>query len=386
MGDNSHVQANASLAELVATYQGPDLIPEPGTTTLMIRNLPRSYVENAVISELQFFSPKSKYDMVYLPWDIRRDSNISYAFVNFCDHESALRAFFALSGRLWSFVRSAKICRLGTAHIQGLSENIANYVANFGIPHDCQHAPTILHEGRCVPLKQAVRLFCTGAMLEKAAELARVKKLSLQAELQAEAVENQRRTKKQVAMEFRGSFQQFCQEIMQKTNFEHMKPQLPDEDDDIDPAAVNFWLRFQQLCLQFSAISPKMPELVEVADQLTPTEVPDDFLDVVNHFSNVPNSRKSSPEALAVAHPPGLVHPKAKGTCFAMPEKDTLFATRNASHSIGQKQSIPAAITSCRDAGTNKFSSPSSDFDWFIKPDEKIVPAPKLLMNEKRHF
>jgi hypothetical protein len=223
-------------------------------------------------------------------------------------------------------------------------------------------------------------------MLEKAAELARVKKLSLQAELQAEAVEKQRRAKKQVAMEFRENFQEFCRRITQKTGCEHIESQLTDEDDDIDPAAVNFWLRFQQLCLQFSAIGPGMPELVEAANQLTPSEVPDDFLDIVNDFSIGSDSRMGPPKAVTVARPPGLVHPKENPTCFAMPTKDPLVATRNASYNIGPKQNIPKGIALYRDVGTAKFPSPSSDFHGFIKPDERIVPAPKSLMTEKRHF
>jgi hypothetical protein len=83
---------------------------------------------------------------------------------------------------VWNFVRTSKSCRLAAAHIQGLPENLANYVANFGIQDESDIAPAVFVDGKRILLRLAVRLFCTGDVLETVAESVRTRNLPLQVE------------------------------------------------------------------------------------------------------------------------------------------------------------------------------------------------------------
>lgn len=57
--------------------------------------------------------PLGSYDFVHLPWDTRRTGNITFAFLNLVDAETALRAFFALSG----FRRHARLKAQGQTRV-----------------------------------------------------------------------------------------------------------------------------------------------------------------------------------------------------------------------------------------------------------------------------
>jgi len=360
-----------SIAELKASYQGPDAIPEAGTTTLMIRNLPRSYTVNAMMCELKAVSPRSKYDMIYLPWDVRRGSNISYSFVNFVDHESALRAFFALSGREWNFVRTTKSCRLAAAHIQGLPGNLANYVANFGFQDESEIAPAVFVDGKRMRLKLAVRLFCTDDVLEAAAESVRTKKTLAQ----EEQVHRQQKTSNQVAMEFKESFQQFCKSIQNQENMVGEELALPNRVDDAsDPFVVQFWLRFRDACLGFSHSSAN-PAFVGMGDSSQ---------EVKEHpFGDANCSRDIS--ASCFAPPPGLARPQEQGkSCLGSTVPDVFAYPRNnlVSHNIiGLKQVADGRVSKRIAKKISFVDSPWSDRSMFSKVDEQNIPVPKWLIN-----
>jgi len=106
---------------------------------------------------------------MYLLWDSQRKANLSYAFLNFVDHESAMIFFFSISGGMWE--RTQKTCRVATAFVQGLAENLAKYFAESGIQEGHPHPPMVFHNGRRVELTQAVRQFCAAEMLNRAAQL-----------------------------------------------------------------------------------------------------------------------------------------------------------------------------------------------------------------------
>jgi hypothetical protein len=392
-------QVNASLAELEARHQGPDAIPEKGATTLMIRNMPRSYTAEAIMCELKTVSPRSQYDFVYLPWDNRRGSNISYAFLNFVDHESALRAFFALSGRMWSLVRTMKTCRVATAHIQGLPENLANYVANSGIQDDCPHTPTVFHNGKRVDLRLAVRLFCTGDMLQRAAEAVRASKMSLTSTEEQDDTSvplpfpearrmhmtgghgnRQRISEANCAMEFRRSFQGFCQSVAQK-DFSNAGAELSDSSE--DSTNVQFWLRFRDLCIQFSQGPSVMPEFKvpqTVAADTQEHHIPRDG----NSFSNDLASYLLSVIPSTIPHPPGLIRPKGNGKGRASPEDAAFNGIRSLlansvqapeeafDHESSSRQFIEPSYGRFEDFSSDRFPG---------MPDEGRIPVPALLMN-----
>jgi len=151
-----------STEHLRATYDGPDAMLDSDVVTLMIRHLPRSYTLKDLTDEISAVVPSCAYNYVHLPWDHKRVSNITYAFVNFVSPEWALRTFLFLSGKSWTIVRSPKVCRIAAAFLQGLGPNLANYALNCGIKAGNSNAPVVFTgDGQQMDLQLAVDTFCT---------------------------------------------------------------------------------------------------------------------------------------------------------------------------------------------------------------------------------
>lgn len=99
------------------------------TTTIMIRNIPNRFSQQALIKELNSLGLESRFDFVYIPIDIRTMANVGYAFVNFlesCDAQHCLDAMqghkFQRQGGKASRAQSACV-----ANVQGLEPNLENY-------------------------------------------------------------------------------------------------------------------------------------------------------------------------------------------------------------------------------------------------------------------
>lgn len=149
MRSASHVACwSLTLQELQNMYNGSDPIPEPGVVTLMVRNVPRSYNHEVLLEEIDTLAPKGSYDFIHLPWDCRRHTSITFAFVNFVDPEAALRCFFALSGHVWQFAPTAKPCRIVPAHVQGLVGNLTRFMSNSGGKEADSQTPILFHNGK----------------------------------------------------------------------------------------------------------------------------------------------------------------------------------------------------------------------------------------------
>jgi len=150
-----------SLSVLEAQYQGPDPPAPAGVETLMIRNLPRGYSAETLLTELGHSCDVASCNMVHLPWHSRRASNIGYAFINFADTEAAQRCQLVMSGRRWRLAEKKRVCRLVSAHVQGISANLAQYV--FSAEKVClepPYAPIVFVKGHPVDLAAAVEAFC----------------------------------------------------------------------------------------------------------------------------------------------------------------------------------------------------------------------------------
>ena len=93
-----------------------------------------------------------RYDYIHLPLDHQTHKNMSLAFLNFVDHEAALRAFAFLSRPTdfsEAFAPSTKVV-WGVLH--GLGPNLAHFVARYGMPAlDPPYAPLVFENGICVP-------------------------------------------------------------------------------------------------------------------------------------------------------------------------------------------------------------------------------------------
>ena len=89
---NNRVPKNKDLLQ----QYGHTLSTRP-ITTLMIRNVPNRYTQKQFVQELDQCGFQACYDFVYLPVDQSTESNVGYAFVNFCDATHAVRALSLFS-------------------------------------------------------------------------------------------------------------------------------------------------------------------------------------------------------------------------------------------------------------------------------------------------
>lgn len=100
----------------------------PGTTTVMLRNVPNNYTRAAFLGMLDAEGFSGAYDFVYLPIDFRSHACLGYAFVNLRD-PSCVRGFWQ---RFDGFSRwclpSRKVCKVNLSEPhQGLAEHVERY-------------------------------------------------------------------------------------------------------------------------------------------------------------------------------------------------------------------------------------------------------------------
>ncbi|KAF2219723.1 RNA recognition motif 2-domain-containing protein [Elsinoe ampelina] len=87
-------------------------------TTLMIRNLPRSFGYEDVQKVLDI-SSKGYFDFLYVRMDFSQSVNIGYAFVNFARPEYIVPFIKARCGKPWPFVAHRRLFEVSYATIQG---------------------------------------------------------------------------------------------------------------------------------------------------------------------------------------------------------------------------------------------------------------------------
>lgn len=141
-------------------------VPPPGETarelptTLMLRNLPRTYDEAVLLQELEAHECAAGVNFVFVPRN-RRLANASYAFVNTEDGARAGELLARLQGRPWLLVPSPLRIRLKPAHVQGLAQNLAQHLDSPG------HKPTVLHEGWPIAFQRALAMYVPFAITEQ---------------------------------------------------------------------------------------------------------------------------------------------------------------------------------------------------------------------------
>ena len=104
-------------------------------TTVMIRNIPRSYTQVFLIELInsKFAAEAGAFDFLYLPLDLVTSANLGYAFINFRKPESIITFFNTFNNKNWRHIISAlskrspgdpeegsKIAKVTFARIQGL--------------------------------------------------------------------------------------------------------------------------------------------------------------------------------------------------------------------------------------------------------------------------
>jgi len=90
-------------------------------TTLMIRGIPCSFSQEALLSLIDGAGLQGKYNFFYLPRDGNRSSNLGYAFINFVNQAAAEHCTNTFKGVPLAPVRSKKSCTVSPAEIQGLA-------------------------------------------------------------------------------------------------------------------------------------------------------------------------------------------------------------------------------------------------------------------------
>lgn len=111
---------NDELDDFENAYVGPT--PYQGLpTTLMIRNIPVMYTQEALALE---WPNNGTYDFLYLPYSCSLHQNLTYAFINFTSHEYAI----AFKDR-WEKSRLARFTakkplNVSCADVQGKDENL----------------------------------------------------------------------------------------------------------------------------------------------------------------------------------------------------------------------------------------------------------------------
>lgn len=90
-------------------------------TTLMVRGIPCSFSQEALLQLIDEAGLQGKYNFFYLPRDGKRSSNLGYAFINFVDQDSAEIMTSTFTGVPLAPARSKKVCTVSPADIQGLT-------------------------------------------------------------------------------------------------------------------------------------------------------------------------------------------------------------------------------------------------------------------------
>jgi len=140
----------------------PKIKKPPSTgpsSSLMMRHLPGDYTRSTLLELLDAEGFAGKYDFVYLPIDLKKCSNVGYAFINLLDGDTAeqFRQHFAGFNR-WS-VTSDKVCKVARSSLRGLDAHIEYFrnssVMAEGVPDDLK--PVLLEGSERVKFPEPTR-------------------------------------------------------------------------------------------------------------------------------------------------------------------------------------------------------------------------------------
>eukprot|EP00435_Cladocopium_sp_Y103_P047106 s777_g13.t1 len=145
--------AGTSRDSYGVTEGGP---PHAQAASLVLKRLPPRCTTAVLMQVLDTICP-GKYDYIHLPLDHQTHKNMSLAFLNFADHEAALRAFASLS-RPSDFPEAfAPSTKVVWGAIHGLGPNLAHFLARYGRRAlDPPYAPLVFQNGICVPRTQDI--------------------------------------------------------------------------------------------------------------------------------------------------------------------------------------------------------------------------------------
>lgn len=101
-------------------------------TTVIMRNLPCSFLRDDLIAQLDASGFAGLYNLVYMPIDFKTEMGMGYAFVNLISADVLQRFSLAFEGfRQWprnaTGRKSYKVCTVQLSNTQGLDANLHRY-------------------------------------------------------------------------------------------------------------------------------------------------------------------------------------------------------------------------------------------------------------------
>jgi hypothetical protein len=103
-----------------------DMTIESNYTTVMLRNIPNKYTQTSLLDAIDEQGFRGLYNFFYLPVDFKNGCNMGYAFINFVNHDAADMFMGVFKGHQLP-AKSAKVCDVCWARVQGWKANIEHY-------------------------------------------------------------------------------------------------------------------------------------------------------------------------------------------------------------------------------------------------------------------
>lgn len=113
--------SNSDFVRSTSTSEEWRQVQSPGSTTLMVRNIPSEYTEDMLLEE---WPAELGYDLFYLPRTKKGHANVGYAFINFVSESRAGAFRDAWDKRRLARFSAAKRLNISLAEVQGLEANI----------------------------------------------------------------------------------------------------------------------------------------------------------------------------------------------------------------------------------------------------------------------
>ena len=101
-------------------------------TTLIVRNIPNKYDIPLFLKELGN-NFENKFDVIYLPFDNKNNSNLGFGFINFVNPIHIILFFEEFMGKKWNFSNSQKRCCLVYSNYQGKKDLVEYIFKKLGI-------------------------------------------------------------------------------------------------------------------------------------------------------------------------------------------------------------------------------------------------------------
>jgi hypothetical protein len=129
-----------------------------GATTVMMRNLPNRYTQQALLTDINEAGFIGTYDFLYLPVDTETNANKGYAFINFSEPSFAWMFKQAYEDRkMPQGSNSSKFVSVTAATLQGFDANYKHYYNRKVNRGDPANRPLFLREPTCKPWRSGNR-------------------------------------------------------------------------------------------------------------------------------------------------------------------------------------------------------------------------------------